>query len=357
MFCIAAFIILSILGIFSVRYRRLASDAWKCVSRKVTFKKCDTNFKEDLKNQLLGKLVLRRPRLARFLEKWIEVLAFAFVVLTVWSLLSVLRSGLYLYVYDTCRPANSESCSLGAEACSVESIEPSFWQSIKNGRLQDWASSDVRDIKTAISRVPDRLKKWQPAIYTTADNTYYYKYDQSKPTALEIVDPGCKYCAKLFGNIEQTNVEGRYNLTYLVYPIPNPRYQNAYKFQNSYLMASYLEATKLTPLANAKTPADWQLLQRIFTWKDPSGSGYQAQIDNLYSSQQTEILLKKWLINIGYSPDQIAIIAKNAKSPAVSASIARQRQIVEKQIKTVKIPTLLLGQRRFDGVASTKSLE
>jgi len=344
------------MGIFSARYRRLAADAWKCVARKTTFRKCDTTFKEDLKNRLLGKIAIKRPRLTRFLERWIEVLAFVFVILTIWSLLSVLRSGLYLYVYDTCRPSNSESCSLGAEACSVESIEPSFWQSVKSGHLLTWGKNSVEDVDTAIKRIPDRFKKWQPIDYTTSTNTYYHAFDKNKPIALEIIDPGCEFCAQTFNNMQQAGVENRYNLTYIAYPIPNLKYANAYKFSHSYQMASYLEAVKLEPLAGAKVPADWQLLQRIFTWRTPGGDKYQYAINYGYSDSQVDDLLQGWLRDIGYTDQQVATIVQNTKSPVVIRSIARQRQTVEQQIKTVKIPTLLLGSRRFDGVASTKSL-
>jgi len=55
------------MGIFSAKYRRLAGEAWKCVARKTTFRKCDTNFKADAKARLLGKQVIKRPRLAKFL--------------------------------------------------------------------------------------------------------------------------------------------------------------------------------------------------------------------------------------------------------------------------------------------------
>ncbi len=356
MFCIAAFIVLMIMGIFSARYRRLAGDAWKCVARKTTFRKCDTNFKADLKNQLLGKMAVKRPRLTRFLDRWIEVLAFAFVIITIWSLLSVVRSGLFLYVYDTCRPSNSESCSLGAEACSVESVEPSFWQSVKSGHILTWGKNSVSDVDKAIGRVPDRFKKWQPLTYTTNSSTYYHSFDKTKPTALEIIDPSCKFCAQTFRNMQQAGVENRYNLTYIAYPIPNPKYRGAYKFPNSYLIASYLDGIKQQPLTGAKVPADWQLLQRLFTWKDNRGNYYQYDIDYLYDAPKTENLLQSWLKGVGYSDQQVSSIAQASKSPSVSADIARERQIVEKQIKTVKIPTLLLGQRRFDGVASLNSL-
>jgi len=355
-FCIASFIILGILSIFSARYRRLAGEAWKCVARKTTLRKCDTNFKEDLKNRLLSGVSVSHPKLARFFERWIEVLAFAFVVLSIWSLLTVIHSGINLYVYDTCNPAHPESCSLSTEACSIDSVQPSFWHSLRTMHLLNWAHVNATQAVDTVERIPDRAKKWQPLSYTTASNTYYKQFDSSKPTALEIIDPGCKFCAQDFRNMQAAGIENRYNLTYIAYPIPNPG-SSSYKFKNSYLMASYLEAIKQQPKLKLTTPADWQILQRIFTWQDPDSINYQSRIDFVYTSAQTEALLQKWLSQIGYTPAQVQNIADAAKSQSVKDAIAGNRQTVEKQIKTVKIPTLLLGTRRYDGVVDTKELE
>lgn len=358
MFCIAAFIILGILGIFSARYRRLAAEAWKCVARKTTFRKCDTSFKEDLKSRLLGKMAVSRPKLARFFSRWIEVLAFLFVLLTIWSLFTAVKSGLNLYVYDTCNPNAPESCSLGAEACSIDTIQPSLWQSVKTGHLASWAHRTVNQFGETISQVPDRLKKWNPQQYTPATSSYYFSYSSTKKTALEIVDPGCRFCAQLFRNMKAANIEGRYNLTYIAYPIPDSRNTNGYKFPHSYHIATYLEAIKEQPLKGAKIPADWQILERIFTWKDPvTGVGYQTEINVVDNNQQIDTLLQKWLRNIGYSDEQIQSINQAAQSQKVRDSLAGQRQTVEKQIKTVKIPTLLLNTRRYDGVVDTNQLE
>lgn len=358
MFCIAAFVIFSILGIFSARYRRLASAAWKCVARRVTFRKCDTDYKEEIKSRLLAKTAAKHPRRARILEKWLGVLAFVFVILMIWSLLVVVKSGLNLYVYNTCNPANAESCSLGSEACSIESAGPSFWTSLKGGHLLRWGHNQVNDFGKTLNALPNRLKSWNPSSYTNGQNTYYNHYDPSKPTALEILDPSCKFCAQLFSNIKTAGVENRYNLSYLVYPIPDSRYPGAYKFPHSYLVASYLEAIKTQPLKGLKVPADWILLERILTWRDPAnGNSFQWEINYAgWNNFRVEGLLQKWLKNIGYSDTQAQAIAKAADSQQVKNSIARQRLIVEKQIKTVKIPTLLLDSRRYDGVVSADKL-
>jgi hypothetical protein len=356
MFCLAAFIILAILGIFSVRYRRLAAAALKCVARKATFRKCDTTFREDMKARLLGKLVIKRPRIARFLEKRLEVLAFVFVILMAWSFIVAFRSGLNLYVYETCDPANSESCSLGTQGCTLETLEPRFLQSLLSGQMIAWVRDQADQFGQTLNRLPDRIKRWNPKEYISKSSSYYRPYDPGKSTALEIFDPGCDYCAQQFRNIKQAGLEDRYNLTYIVYPIPDRRSSGSYKFPHSYLIASYLQAIKDEPLKNGSVPADWQLLERIFTWKDPTnGKGFQAEIDDPANSDtKVGSLLQDWLKNIGCSDAEVRNIAKASGSHSVKDSIARECEIVEGQIKAVRIPILILGSHRYDGVINTK---
>ena len=47
---------------------------------------------------------------------------------------------------------------------------------------------------------------------------------------------------------------------------------------------------------------------------------------------------------------------KSFGSRAVKDSIARQSEIVEGQIKAVRIPILILGSHRYDGVIDAKRL-
>ena len=59
MFCIVAFIVLSIISIFSVSHRALAKEAFDCVFRRVTLRPCNTGFQEKMKAQITGKLLMK----------------------------------------------------------------------------------------------------------------------------------------------------------------------------------------------------------------------------------------------------------------------------------------------------------
>lgn len=339
MLCIAAFIVFGFLSIFSVSYRKLAKKAWYCVWRKMTFRPCDINFSQELKGKLLGKLIFTHPRLAKFLSHFANVIAFIFVILTIWSVIYVGWAGLNLYVYDTCEPQASESCSLAGEFCGVGSLgdeEFSLWNTIQ--------------------RIPDRWRNWEGKDYISETPTYYKPYDANKPTAVEFIDPSCKFCKKLWGNIKEANFADNYNLTYVVYPIPAGK--NNYRFPNSYMMASYLEAVKKVPLSGTgTTTGDWQLLEKFFGDGDASGT-IQEQFNTVKDNPElARIKIHEFLKQIGYTDDQIAQIQTLSTSDEVKASLTLQKQIVEEKVKTIKIPTIIFNGRRFDRVVDVGALK
>lgn len=96
MFCIVAFVVLSILGIFSATNRALAREALDCVFRRVTFRPCNTGFDEKMKARILGTVITRSETAAAFLNRNFEVLAWVFFVLLLSSSIYSAR-GLYLY--------------------------------------------------------------------------------------------------------------------------------------------------------------------------------------------------------------------------------------------------------------------
>jgi protein-disulfide isomerase len=112
MFCIVAFIVLAILGIFSASYRELAKDALDCVLRRVTLRPCTTGFDVKMKSRILGSVVNRSETVARVLNKNFELLSWLFFMLMLASSLFAAR-GLYLfYVTGSCNGSNQSSFCL-----------------------------------------------------------------------------------------------------------------------------------------------------------------------------------------------------------------------------------------------------
>lgn len=136
MFCIIAFAVLAILGIFSATNRALAKEAFDCVLRRVTLRPCTTGFDEKMKAKILGSVIMRSETAARFLNKNFEILSWSFFILflvsTIWS-----ARGLYLfYVTGSCNGLNetgfcvfdpkgeNNEVSAAAESCNVNQFLP-----------------------------------------------------------------------------------------------------------------------------------------------------------------------------------------------------------------------------------------
>jgi hypothetical protein len=136
MFCIVAFIILAILGIFSASNRSLAREAFDCVGRRVTLRPCNTGFDEKMKAKILGVVITRSETGALFLSKNFELLSWAFFILTMASSIYSVRSLYLFYATGSCNGLNSSSFCVfdptgknndvsGVEKCTAKPNTPS----------------------------------------------------------------------------------------------------------------------------------------------------------------------------------------------------------------------------------------
>lgn len=115
MICIVALIIFSILGIFSLSYRKLAKEAFDCVFRRITFRPCDTGFDQKIKGRVVGKLLNRSPKMAKAVHRFWEPISWFLVVLFFVSLFFSAKSVYNLVKYQSCNPKNPQSCILTTE--------------------------------------------------------------------------------------------------------------------------------------------------------------------------------------------------------------------------------------------------
>lgn len=108
--CIIALPIFAILSLFSVRYRTLTAEAFRCLFRTVQLKPCDTGLDQRIKSKFTAKL-LWWPAFARFFYKNFTFLSWIFTILMLLSAVGV-GYGLYNYfVYGNCNgPDSSAFC-------------------------------------------------------------------------------------------------------------------------------------------------------------------------------------------------------------------------------------------------------
>ena len=66
--CIVALAVFAILGIGSLRFRKLAKEAFDCTFRTITFRVCKTNLDERIRARLTAQL-MKTPPLAKFVYR------------------------------------------------------------------------------------------------------------------------------------------------------------------------------------------------------------------------------------------------------------------------------------------------
>lgn len=345
MVCIAAFIVLCLVGVFVAflsifrrdigrKYWAVFQKSWGCVWKKVRLQKCETNFKDDVKNSLLSKVVLKHPKWVKPLGTAIEVGSVLIVVITIWSLVESIKAGLALWVFGTCNVSQPASCTLGAEVCGIDAEEPSNPLEWTGRWFSEWGEIFVN--------LPDRFHDWRAEDYLVEPSIYAGPYQEGKPLALDIFDPGCTVCLQSYRNQKASGFFDQYNTVLMVYPIALP--DGGYKFANSDLIARYVYAAKLADTDYAR-----QIIDRLFTGENAKGVNFQVVFSGA-SSAEAEKLLKSWLQDFGAKAAQIKQISDLAQSDEVSRILRDVADMVERRIHAKGIPTLIYDGKKHNGL-------
>ena len=361
MVCVAAFIILCILSVFVAllsifrrdigkKYWKTFKKAWGCVWKKVRLQKCETRFKEEVKNSILSHVIIKKPKLTKPISIAIEVISVAIVLLTIWSLAVVIKGGLSLIVFGNCDVRNPENCFTGSQVCSE--VQPGPSNPIVAVGL--WFA----DFGIIGEGLWSKFKNWDAADYIPqiiSDNDQYYNpYDPDKPTALSIFDPGCSNCLQSYLNEKSSGFFDSHNVAIMPYVLGNG--EGGEKFNNSSLISSFIVATYYYPLQSTTSrPAAWLLIDRLFTDFDKNNENYQSVFSNPDASPESvETTLKSWLGRLGYSPSELAYLSALAHSDRVKNAIEDFRDIaihkIHIDIPVVGVPTTIFDGNRKSGI-------
>jgi len=108
MICILAMVVFGFLGIFSTSHRIIAKEAFDCVFRRVTLRKCESGLDKRLKNQITGKLMKKRPAIAKFTYRHFEIISWIFTIIFIISLTYTAIGGVNYYIYGNCNGPNQD---------------------------------------------------------------------------------------------------------------------------------------------------------------------------------------------------------------------------------------------------------
>lgn len=347
MVCIAAFIILIVVGVFVAfisifkrdlgkKYLKVLKKSWHCFTRHITFRKCDTSFQDDVKTALLKKVVLKKPKAVKPLSITIEVASVLIVVITIWSLIEGAKAGLALWTLGTCNVSHPASCALGAESCSIDEEDLNWFS--------EWGE--------IFAAIPDRLKNWNAKDYLVEPvETINDVNPNDAKAALDIIDPGCTICLSSYRNqLKDKDFTKDHAVYLMLYTIKNP--DGTSKFKNSELLVNYYYALLQLSAQEAKSykGLSLKMIDRLYTGQSKDNQNWQYLFDNIYDNAEAEKTIKSWLKEWGLSDSEIKTVAEKTKSSEVKEQIEKVRNVIETEIKPKGIPTMIYDGKKHMGL-------
>jgi len=83
--CLLALPVFAILGIFSLKYRKLAWDSFHCIFHTVTFRKCESGLDDRIKSGISGMLLKYSPWGAGVVYRNYQIFSWIVIILLCWS--------------------------------------------------------------------------------------------------------------------------------------------------------------------------------------------------------------------------------------------------------------------------------
>lgn len=348
MVCIAAFIILALIGIFVAiisifkpkvgkTYLKLLKKSGSCLGKKVRLQKCEIGFKEDVKNNLLSRVVMKHPKWLRPLSILIEILAVVIVVVFVWAVLTAIKSLLALWALGSCNVTKAESCSLGAEVCSIDESEPQNALEATGRWFEEWGE--------IFGAIPDKFREYHAEDY--ALNSIAVS-ENTNALALDILDPGCVVCMKSYVAQKSSGFFDKYQVKIVPFAIQGA--DDTYKFKNSEIAVRYILAAD-----DFQAGLGVKILDHIFTDRDEDGILYQDLFNEDFSREEAVAAIEGWLKEAGIHSAERAKIREKAESEEITTKMSENRKIVENEIKVKGIPTMIYDGMRHTGLYKAES--
>lgn len=292
MFCIIAFVVLSILGIFSASNRVLAREALDCVFRRITLRPCNTGFDEKMKARILGSVITRSESAAIFLNRNFEVLSWAFFVLLMASSIWSVRGVYLFYTTGSCNGLNAAGFCVFDPSGNNNQVSTGVGCSVKPKSEADLSLNGI-------------------------DLTGLPVINQGGPEKIMMI--GCYHCdytRKAYPMIRDLANRYHASFTFFNYPV---------KEKNDYF-------TRLSYCANQQDPVKyWKFNDLLFT-------GDKAQLD-------TDAYITQSLTQAGFDANLVKFCTSDAQT-----ATAVQKQLNEIQkTKFYGTPTIFIDGRALVG--------
>lgn len=355
MVCIAAFIILCIVGVFVLfisifkrdigrRYLKVFKQSLACVGKKATLQKCETGFKDNVKNSLLSRILIKNPKLLKPASVVIEVGSVLIVLVALWSLVESVKAGLALWTLGTCNVEHPASCALSnSVVCPIDA--PSAQNPIEY--IGQWFS----DWGEIFSAIPDKFRSWDANNFDLAGVPVMAgeMAGSRDNLALDIVDPGCVICAQSFRAQMSSGFFDTHSVVLVPYPIADS--ETGTKFNNSELISRYiLAASAYSQEVSLDNNIGYEIIKRIFLEKNPEGVNYQDYFNYSLSQEEARDLLDEWAREFGADDAGVNEIRDLAASDEIAEMIQKNVSIVKNEVHAKGIPTMIYDGSKHTGM-------
>lgn len=351
MVCIAAFIILALIGVFVAlisifkpkvgkAYLKALKKSWGCLWKKVRLQKCETGFKEDVKNTLLSRIMLKYPKWVKPLSIIIEILSIIIVIVAIWAILTAIKSLLALWALGSCNVTKPSACTLGAEICSIDESEPTNPLEAAGRWFTEWGE--------IFEAIPDKFHSYDAMNYNFNYITINPNEVEDLPTAIDIFDPGCTVCMSSYKNQKSTAFFDSYNVRLVPFAIQDA--DGNYKFKNSETIVRYMFATE-----QYHSGMSLEILDRIFTGKNSEGISYQNKFNEDYTKEEAAAKIEQWLKQAGLKDEEISEIRKTTNYPEITNKMNENKNIIENELKVKGIPTMMYDGKKHTGLFKTSN--
>lgn len=210
MICVIALIFAGILGIFSAKYRTIAKEAFNCVFRRVTFRKCDSDLNTRLKSQITGAFMKWSPRAGKFFYKYFEWFSWTFLILTLITLF-FMGQGIYYYAaYGNCNGPQSD------QFCIFDPMGT-------NKPTQDSSSGEICAVPGIHENKPLTIPAYK------IDEVITYGNPQAKVTIIEFGCYACHYTLVAESTVKKILETYPDEVYYVYIDFPLSTHENEYK--------------------------------------------------------------------------------------------------------------------------------
>ncbi|MBQ2672795.1 hypothetical protein IJG01_02395 [Candidatus Saccharibacteria bacterium] len=344
MVCIAAFIILALVGVFVAilsifkpklwkSYTKTLKRSWGCLWTKMRLQKCETGFKDDVKNTLLSKIIIKHPNWVKPLSIVIEILSVVIVVVVVWAIIISIKSLLALWALGTCNVTKPSACSLGSEVCSIDESEPSNPLEATGRWFAEWGE--------IFEAIPDKFRSYNADDYSF--NYIAVNEPEDAPVAVDIFDPGCSVCMISYRNQKEAGFFNTYNVRLVPFAIQDA--DGNFKFKNSAIIVRYMFAAE-----QIESGLALKIIDRIYTGKNHDEISYQNMFNDEYSEEEARAKLESWLKEAGLDNGKIQEIREISELDEITTKMNENRDIVENQIHVKGIPTMIYDGKKHTGL-------